>query len=76
MSVQLFKDGREIYVSPTSLKNHLDAGWSFHPAIEEKMDEGNELETLREIAKNRKIKSWHLLGIDKLKELLADEHED
>jgi len=28
MAVQLFKDGETTYVQPSSIKNHLAAGWS------------------------------------------------
>ena len=71
MSVQLFKEEEVIYVDPLTLKRHLNAGWSFTKESKEET-----LDDLRERAKKAKIRSWHLLGEDKLKELLANEHEN
>lgn len=85
MATVLYKDGETVLVSYDTLQNHLDAGWKLTKKkegaeIEKKVEEtkANEdvYKALRAKAKEAGIKSWHLYGPEKLKELLANVNED
>lgn len=86
MSVWVHKGDESQLIDPLYLASSLKAGWSTKKGEtndlrneektgklqEEKADEGLEEDALRARAKSLKIKGWHLMGVDKLKEAIAN----